>query len=138
MLNHCRNVWSPVLFSCLLAGCGEVAYEDDVQPIFTASCANSLCHDGDVDDPDVGEELNLTAGASYAAIVGVASAQLPEMNLVEPGDPDASYLWHKLNDTQDDVGGDGGCMPYLLCASLTDKELQTVEDWIADGALETP
>jgi len=91
-----------------------------------------------VDDPDLGEELNLTAGASYAAIVGVAAAQAPDLNLVEPGDLQASYLWHKLNDTHENVGGEGECMPYLLCTSMTQKELDTIEDWIADGALEAP
>ena len=128
----------PLLLCSLLAGCGEVAYDDDVQPIFTASCANSLCHDGDVDDPDLGEELNLSEGVSYAAIVGVSAAQAPDLSLVAPGDLEASYLWHKLNNTHEDVGGEGECMPYLLCASMTDKELKTIENWIADGALEAP
>ena len=138
MTYRARVLCPPVLLCSLFAGCGEVVYDDDVQPIFTASCASSLCHDGDVDDPDLGEELNLTAGASYAAIVGVSAAQAPDLNLVEPGDVEGSYLWHKLADTHEAVGGEGECMPYLLCASMTEKELTTIESWIADGALEVP
>ena len=138
MTYRARILCSLVLLPGLLVGCGEVVYDDDVQPLFTASCASSLCHDGDVDDPDLGEDLNLTAGASYAAIVGVSAAQATDLNLIEPGDVEASYLWHKLNDTHETVGGEGECMPYLLCTSMTEKELKTIENWIADGALEVP
>ena len=138
MTRHPATLCTLLTLCTVLAACGDVVYADDIQPIWTASCANSLCHDGEVDDPDLGEELNLSAGVSYGALVGVAAAQVPDLNLVEPGDADASYLWHKLNNTHEQVGGEGGCMPYLLCTSLTQKQLDSIESWIVAGALEAP
>jgi hypothetical protein len=66
-------------------------------------------------------------------LVGVPSHQLPEMPYVAAGDPDGSYLWHKVNGTQDTVGGDGANMPATV--SLTPGELVKLNDWIAGGAL---
>ncbi|MEC7985149.1 MAG: MopE-related protein, partial [Myxococcota bacterium] len=51
------------------------------------------------------------------------------LGYIEPGDPDASYLWHKINGTQSSVGGSGGKM-----GNLSSSQLSTVEDWIIGGA----
>ena len=73
-------------------------------------------------------DLGSTAD-SFAALVGVASLQVPELNRVEPGDPDSSYLIDKLEGTQT-VGSrmpQGG--PFL------DQEtIDLIREWISNGA----
>ena len=61
-------------------------------------------------------------------------AALAGLTLVVPGDPDASYLLDKLNDTQldADVGGAGTVMPPGAMLGMGD--LDAVSAWIADGA----
>jgi hypothetical protein len=70
---------------------------------------------------------------SYANLVGAASEEAMGLNRIEPGDPQASYLWHKLSGTQLDVGGSGTPMPQI--GMLTAEQMQAIEDWIVGGAL---
>ena len=53
----------------------KVAYETQIQPIFTASCAVSGCHTGETlpFGGFAGAGLNLSAGNSYDQLVGVPS-----------------------------------------------------------------
>lgn len=95
-----------------------------VQPIWDRACAH--CHDSGGDGG-----LSLTADNAYGELVDVPSNQA-DMPLVTPGDPEASYLWHKLVGTQDAVGGGGSLMPEGR--DLTADELATVERWIREGA----
>ena len=44
-----------------------------------------------------------------------------------------SYLWHKVNGTQGNIGGDGAQMPKNNPA-LSNSNLNTIEDWINGGA----
>ena len=78
--------------------------------------------------------MDLRAGHARASLVGVPSEELPTMVRVKPGDLEASYMWHKLQGTQKDVGGDGERMPYA--STLTPKDLASVQQWIVDGAKE--
>ena len=55
------------------------------------------------------------------------------MPYVTPGDLTSSYLWYKLLDTQDEVGGDGDRMP-LDVAPFDADEMTLIETWIEDGA----
>jgi hypothetical protein len=41
--------------------------------------------------------MNLSSGMAYAAIVGVASLEVPSLDRVAPGDPANSYLVRKIN-----------------------------------------
>ena len=65
-------------------------------------------------------------------LVGVASVGAPSIDRVVPGDPDSSFLIHKLEGTQS--AGDrmplGG--PYLDADTIA-----IIRQWITDGALET-
>ena len=61
------------------------------------------------------------------------AVQLPTMPLVTPGDPEHSYLWHKVNGTQADVGGLGGAMPFGE-SSLSADQLLLLRTWIERGA----
>jgi mono/diheme cytochrome c family protein len=66
-------------------------------------------------------------------VVGVASQEAPEVALVAPSQPEASYLLLKLQGRQAAVGGTGSQMPPDGDL-LSDEELAAVEAWILDGA----
>ena len=103
----------------------------DIQErIFTSRCATSACHSG---NPPANAPLSLDPGLAWSQLVGVPSVQLPSMNLVEPGDPERSYLVLKLRGTAGAAGGTGTLMP-LGDAPLDAEEQASVEAWIADGA----
>ena len=89
-----------------------------VQDVFAASCS---CHMG-------GQYPNLSPNAAYASIVGAASSSgLP---LIDPGNPDNSYLYLKVTGTP---GISGSRMP-AGGPYLTDAQLQAVAAWITRGA----
>ncbi len=107
------------------------SYARDIQPVWTASCTSATCHDPGT--PAQG--LDLTAAVSYRNLVNKLSQQARRLDLVEPLDPDRSYLWHKLNDTQRSVGGAGTSMPRggpLLPQATRDR----IKTWILEGAPE--
>ncbi len=106
---------------------GPVDYVADIQPIWDARCVIG-CH-----TPGGSQAaIPLDPDVSYDTLVGKPSVQLKSMNMVEPGDLNASYLWHKLNKKQAEVGGSGAQMP--LGGMLSADELAKVETWISDGA----
>ena len=88
--------------------------------------ANCHCHD------------YWTDGTAYEDWVNKESGQLPTMDWIEPGSPSTSYVWHKLKNTYESVGGPtSGKVPMPKYAyPLTDSELNMFEEWIKDGALE--
>ena len=71
----------------------------------------------------------------YAMLVGRPSEQLPGMMLVSPGEPESSYLMHKLLGTQLEIGGRADSMPPEERDPLTDEDIALVEEWIRAGAL---
>ena len=50
------------------------------------------------------------------------------------GLPDDSYVWHKINGTQNSVGGSGVRMPKNS-PPLNAQQKDLIEQWILDGAL---
>ena len=56
------------------------------------------------------------------------------MDLVEPFEPENSYLVHKLRDTHREIGGEDDIMPPPSRDPLTEAQILTVEEWIAQGA----
>lgn len=106
---------------------------EDVQPIFDEHCLLG-CHEP---DGEWGFLLDLS-GNAYAAVVGVPAPQFPAMSLIEPGEPEKSYLWHKLSGTQASIGGSGLAMPKARSGQeatvLTSEQLDTIEQWIIQGA----
>ena len=107
----------------------DITLSGGVQPIFTARCALSGCHTGT--SPQEG--MNLSAGMAFANIVNVPANQLMSMNRVAPGDPDQSYLVHKIQGTQASVGGSGNQMPLTGCC-LSQQDIDTIRAWITAGA----
>jgi hypothetical protein len=104
-----------------------------VQPIFTASCAFSGgCHAG----TSPAQGMNLSQGQAHASIVNVMANETSSTTMlmrVRPNFPDSSYLVHKLQGTQDQVGGSGGQMP-LGAAALSQSQIDVIRQWITDGA----
>jgi hypothetical protein len=74
---------------------------------------------------------NLTAGNTFAAIVGVASIEQPALKKVAPGDPDHSYLVQKIEGA---ASISGARMPFGG-PFLAQSEINLVRAWIAQGAL---
>ena len=98
--------------------------------VFTPRCA--FCHTGPTsnDPANLPQGMNLSnAAASYAALVGVASLEVPALQRVNPGDPNNSYIIHKLEGTQ--VEGDR--MP-LGGPFLSQAEIDDIRAWISAGA----
>jgi hypothetical protein len=125
----------------LIAGCGQrkLPFEPTVGPppdpnatftrvqseVFTPNCAIAGCH------ATLGAQqgMSLAAGAAYSNTVRVPSVERPDLNRIEPGDPDRSYLVKKLRGDPDITGlrmPDGG--------SLTSDQIQLVIDWVRRGA----
>jgi hypothetical protein len=101
---------------------------DDIQAsVFTPIC--SACHTGPMGDTLPGG-MDLTgADASFASLVGVPSVQVPELSRVAAGDPDNSYLIHKLEGT----AAEGEQMPFGG-TPLEQAVIDDIRQWIADGA----
>ncbi len=113
----------------LVSGVDQVTLSGDVHPIFTSTCALSGCHGGT--NPQLG--LNLSAGQTFANVVNVPAMELSTMNRVTPGQPDNSYLVHKVQGTHLAVGGSGFQMPKGR-SPLTQMEIDLIRAWIAAGA----
>jgi hypothetical protein len=75
--------------------------------------------------------LSLDPAVAYANLVAVASREKPELLRVAPGNPDASYLVHKLEGRADIVGQR---MPRTAGPFLTDGQMLVIRRWIALGA----
>jgi len=93
--------------------------------VFSVNCALAGCHAGN--SPTGG--MNLTAGVAYANIVGVHSTERADLNRIQPGDPDRSYLVKKIRGDADIVGS-----PMPLIGSITAAQRQLVIDWVRRGA----
>ena len=131
---HCGACESPCPSggSCEGGTCGcpgpAVSYVADIEPMFVADCTSMGCHGF----PMPQDGLDLRAGAGYGDLVGVPADQCSERLLVEPGQPDNSYLMHKM------IGSDmcmGNRMPKGDDA-YTPEQLELISAWICQGAPE--
>lgn len=91
--------------------------------VFTPIC--TACHVG----ASAPQGLRLDDANAYALLVGVASAEQPQLLRVDPGDPDQSYLIQKLEGT----AAVGGRMP-LNGTPLSQADIDVIRQWIVDGA----
>jgi hypothetical protein len=107
-----------------------VSFQNDVMPVFAASCtASNTCH-GQVND-GLAENLYLGASAEgdsgedagevaivYSELLSGKSAEDPSMNLVSAGALEESYLWHKVDGDQNtDSAVVSGCQTTVTGAS---------------------
>ena len=129
----------PVVAVLLIAGCGvrvpevpegaAVSYEAHLETLVVARCLG--CHGAE--EPKA--KLVLEQGTGYGQLVGRQSVQMPEILLAAPGDPEASYLWMKLQHSPEIEIGKG--MPRTLTGvkKLPAAELDLYRRWIAGGAV---
>jgi hypothetical protein len=74
--------------------------------------------------------MNLSsADESFAALVGVASLQVPTLSRVAPNDPDNSYLVQKIEGS----AAGGARMPFGG-APLDPAVIADIRQWITNGA----
>jgi hypothetical protein len=91
--------------------------------VFTPIC--TACHAG----AGAPLGLRLNEGSSYALLVNAPSAEVPSLQRVQPGNPDASYLIRKLEGT----AAVGSRMP-LNGPPLPASTIAVIRQWIANGA----
>jgi cytochrome c5 len=108
-------------------------YQSTIQPIWDANC--TLCHVGG--SPPAG--LNLSSAVSFAQLVNVAATQPNSMNRITPNSTANSYLFHKIQGTQNTVpGGSGARMPFGCTAANNDclnaTDVGAIQAWINSGA----
>lgn len=123
---------------------GDASFERDVIPIFEKSCTFGACH-GTAGGNNHGVYLGIRGGgagaatdAVYTSLVNRKSPVGP-MPLVTPGDPDKSWLMHKLAgstctfEAECSGGACGERMPKGG-ESLPAGQLAAIKGWIAQGA----
>ncbi len=110
---------------------GPATLESIRETVFKPSCSYNACHGGST--AQMG--LDLTVKDLRGALVGKASKQRPDMDLVTPGDPQKSWLYHSMSKCN--PAGKSGPVshmplnsPELLETGLVAK----VRKWIEDGA----
>jgi hypothetical protein len=111
----------------------DVAFSE-VRPIFQQRCVDG-CH-----EPG-GLWFTYDMTDIHASMVEVTGpSQGMQCFLIEPGDPDRSYIWHKINGTHTmNCSGSGAQMPVLHDAigtadPLPQAQLDLIEGWILSGA----
>ena len=102
---------------------------DEIQAaVFGPECSG--CHSGPTSN-SLPSGMNLSnADASFNALVGVPSIQEPALNRVTAGDPDNSYLVHKIEGT----ASTGARMPAGSAPPLDQAEIDDIREWITNGA----
>ena len=107
-------------------------YHEIQDYIFDKSCANSVCHAA----PANAGNLNLTYGLSYQDLVGRLpqnpAAAAAGMKLIDPGNPENSFLLTKLIDP---IPEQGVRMPFNA-GVLHSGKIDAIRTWIAAGAPE--
>ena len=110
------------------------AYHDIQEYIFDKSCANSACHAV----PANAGSLDLTYGLSYEDLVAAVpqnpAAAAAGMKLVDPGNPENSFLLTKLMGPT--APEQGARMPFGG-GVLHDGKIEAIRAWIAAGAPQT-
>jgi hypothetical protein len=96
--------------------------------VFTPIC--SKCHVG----ASAPEGLQLDAAHSYNLLVGVPSAEQPNLLRVKQSDPDNSYMVRKIEGAS---GIDGGQMP-LGETPLPQATINAIRQWVMNGAPNAP
>jgi hypothetical protein len=107
-------------------GGGSVTLSQLQASLFTPTCAVAGCHNA----ASARAELVLTAGNTFGETVNVASTQRPQFDIIEPGDPESSYMVKKLRGDGDINGArmpDGG--PFLSA-----EQMAELISWINSGA----
>ncbi len=108
---------------------GPVSFSTQIQPIFDAQCA--FCHAVD-GIAQASVPLLLTAGDSYAMLVGQPSALDASLTFVVASDSAASLLLTKVESSNPPVGSQ---MP-LGGTAMSAADVNLIRTWIDEGALD--
>lgn len=128
----------------------DVSFRTDVLPVFQMSCGLSgSCHGSEApaaaNQPYLGPNTMEAVtpamiDAIFAQIVGQPSAIESGMAIVEPGDPEQSFLMYKVDGKLEcgalacaEDASCGDAMP-LSSGTLDEAERDTIRRWIAQGA----
>jgi hypothetical protein len=133
--------------ACLtLSGCDEklsslTGPTPDLKPTFSSinaeifqssdSSGRSACVGCHQPGGTAGGVLNLRSEVAYSNLVGVAARLKPGAIRVVPGDPDNSYLIHKIEGS---AGIFGLRMPQNGPPYLTEGQILVIRTWIRNGA----
>ena len=114
----------------------------DLEPTFSSIQANifeltdsagrnacTSCHTNVGRNPAGG--LNLLHDAAYDQLINVSAIQVPALKRVTPGDPQASYVVHKVEGR---AGIVGTRMPRNGPPYMTDGQVLILKRWIELGA----
>jgi hypothetical protein len=115
---------------------GEILCDDQCVPesitaaelsenIFSKSCAFSSCHSS---ASSASAGLQLHDEESLLAMINRASEQEPEKMLIVSGDPQNSYLIHKMRG--ENLTAENDSMPPG--STLCESKIQLVEEWISN------
>ncbi len=112
--------------ACSTGSTYTYTWVDDIQPMLDTEC--SSCHSGGSSNGGFSDVLE------YDDIVDQNSIDVSSMPYIDGAgaDPNNSYIFHKVSNTQSSVGGAGGQMPQG--GSLTTSEVSMIETWISEGA----
>lgn len=121
---HLDHPYAPGVGSQLGSRLSSAEYEDIALSFLEPLCAD--CHSG----ATPAKALDLTFDLAWGEMVGVGSIQRPDLDLVEPGHPDDSYLVIKLEGSSRMVGRR---MPRDL-PPRPSAEIELVREWIQAGA----
>ena len=105
------------------------SFSNDIQPIFNARCATTSCHN--LTTHQVG--MVLAAGHSYDNIVNRQSVFRPSWKRIVPFKPDSSFLIKVLLADSATQHPEITRMP-LGRPPLTNDQIQTIINWVAQGA----
>jgi hypothetical protein len=110
-----------------------VSFTNNIQPIFGRSCAIAGCHI----PPVLNAGLDMSPAVVYANTVNVKSTQRLNLDRIEPGDPDRSYLLSKMTG-QNIIGVfmPQGCpgAPLNGAQCPTPDEIEAIRTWILECA----
>ncbi|MCZ6793227.1 MAG: dockerin type I domain-containing protein [Planctomycetota bacterium] len=124
-LRHGLSLFGLVILAGNLAAHEAVVFERDVRPILLRGCGGIACH------------LNVaSSGVSLKTFEDVMASEGLQYGgpIVIPGDPAASPLFDKI---ANDVPMFGFRMPFGGADPLTDAEIDTIREWIEDGAIQS-
>lgn len=111
----------------------------EMQALFDAHCGG-YCHSGGTQEAGA---LIVARESSRAIDLTVASRQVPRLRVIAPGDPENSYLMHKIDGTMSslaecraDAMRCGVAMPWhdSTMPTLSSNDRALVRAWIAAGA----
>lgn len=116
---------SPPSAAALLSANEEVSFKRDLLPLLVKRCG--YCHMKE----DRHGYLVIDPELAYRNLVDVPAFSFSQMKRVEPGNPDMSFLIHKMTGEHSRMGAPGRAMPSW---PLPPEFIDSIRQWITQGA----